>query len=381
MHFLTARPCLHRERLRSSSERACREPVEEDATSPPSSTKTWEEDVTGVKKRVGRVGLLAYPDGRLENLLNFYKIEVASKGPTRHLAMVNAIMLEMKMKKKKAVKKVVPKKKPQEPPREPPREPLVSRKVKSPAPHRPAQSSPTPRRGRPACPAQSNAAPRSPRTALPRPAPSCPENGSNRRQVVLRRKQRYDDDSTDVSGGSAVSDDDATEDDGACKAKAPRRNAPRARKDIAPITLDNAKGSPPLNTDRPLPPGWQFSLDCDGNKYYFNTITGGNQYDFPDDSSPPPPPPRSPSRRGGPPPLQSSSTTRPESSTAPQPYYQPQPYLQSNTCPSDFSGDQRREHIIRFRAIASYSEDPAKRALIMGELAVLELRECKKRPR
>jgi len=331
-----------------------------------------------VKKRVGRVGLLAYPDERLENLLNFYKIEVASKGPTRHLAMVNAIMLEMKMKKKKAVKKVVPKKKPQEPPREP----LVSRKVKSPAPHRPAQSSPTPRRGRPACPAQSNAAPRSPRTALPRPAPSCPENGSNRRQVVLRRKQRYDDDSTDVSGGSAVSDDDATEDDGACKAKAPRRNAPRAGKEIVSITRnDNAKGSPPLNTDRPLPPGWQFSLDCDGNKYYFNTITGGNQYDFPDDSSPPPPPPRSPSRRGGPPPLQSSSTSRPESSTAPQPYYQPQPYLQSNTCPSDFSGDQRREHIIRFRAIASYSEDPAKRALIMGELAVLELRECKKRPR
>ena len=381
MHFLTARPCLHRERLRSSSERACREPVEEDATSPPSSTKTWEEDVTGVKKRVGRVGLLAYPDERLENLLNFYKIEVASKGPTRHLAMVNAIMLEIKGRtntrvKKKAVKKVVPKKKPQEPPREPPREPLVSRKVKSPAPHRPAQSSPTPRRGRPACPAQSNAAPRSPRTALPRPAPSCPENGSNRRQVVLRRKQRYDDDSTDVSGGSAVSDDDATEDDGACKAKAPRRNAPRAGKEIVSITRnDNAKGSPPLNTDRPLPPGWQFSLDCDGNKYYFNTITGGNQYDFPDDSSPPPPPPRSPSRRGAPPPPQSSGTSRPESSTGPQP-------LPSSTCAADFSGDQRREQIIRFRAIAHHSADPERRALIMGELAILEMRESnKKRPR
>ena len=194
----------------------------------------------------------------------------------------------------------------------------------------------------------------------------------------------HDDESTDVDGVAAVSDDDATEDDGAGKAKAPRRNA---RKDIAPITRSYLpKGSPPLNTDRPLPPGWQFFLDSHGDKYYFNKITGGNQYAFPvanlvDVSSPPPPPPRSPSWRGAPPPPQSSGTSRPESSTAPQPYYPPQPYLPSNTCPSDFSGDQRREQIIRFRAIASYSENPERRALIMGELAILEMRECNKRPR
>ena len=93
-HFLTARPCLHRNRLRSSSERAGREPVEEGATSPPSSTKTWEEDVTGVKKRVGRLTLLTYPDERLENLLTIYNIEVAAEGAARHVAMVDAVMLK-----------------------------------------------------------------------------------------------------------------------------------------------------------------------------------------------------------------------------------------------------------------------------------------------
>jgi len=188
--------------------------------------------------------------------------------------------------------------------------------------------------------------------------------------------------STDVDGVAAVSDDDAIEDDGAGKAKAPRRNAPRAGKEIVPITRnDNAKGSTPLNTDRPLPPGWQFFLDCDGEKYYFNKTTGGNQRAFPFHDSSPPPPPRTPSRRGAPPLLQLTGPSRPESSTAPQPYYPPQPYLPSNTCPSDFSGDQRREQIIRLRAIAAHSEDPARRASIMGDIAILEFRECNKRAR
>jgi len=135
--------------MRSASELADQEPVEEGAASPPSSTKTWEEDETGVKKRVGRLTLLTYPDERLENLLNFYKIEVASKGPTRHLAMVDAVMLKIKGRRSataihpsinkvllKAVKKVEPKKKRGRP--------AMSRQVKSPAPPRPAQSSPTP---------------------------------------------------------------------------------------------------------------------------------------------------------------------------------------------------------------------------------------------
>jgi len=125
--------------MRSASELADQEPVEEGAASPPSSTKTWEEDETGVKKRVGRLTLLTYPDERLENLLNFYKIEVASKGPTRHLAMVDAVMLKIKGRRSATaihLKKVEPKKKRGRP--------AMSRQVKSPAPPRPAQSSPTP---------------------------------------------------------------------------------------------------------------------------------------------------------------------------------------------------------------------------------------------
>ena len=137
--------------MRSASELADQEPVEEGAASPPSSTETWEEDVTGVKKGVGPLTLLSYPDERLENLLNFYKIEVASKGRARHLAMVEALNLKITGRRSrnairpgiknvllKAVKKVEPKKKRGRP--------AMSRQVKSPAPPLPAPPSPVRRR-------------------------------------------------------------------------------------------------------------------------------------------------------------------------------------------------------------------------------------------
>ena len=69
---------------------------------------------------------------------------------------------------------------------------------------------------------------------------------------------------------------------------------------------------------------------------------------------------------------QSSGTSMPQSSTG-------QKSAPSSTCAADFSGDQRREQIIRFRAIAHHSTDPERRALIMGDLAILEMRENNKK--
>ena len=139
----------------------------------------------------------------------------------------------------------------------------------------------------------------------------------------------------------------------AAREQAAREQAAREQAAREQAAHESREGPPPPPPPRgeQLPQGWKSAKDNQGRSYYYNRSTGEVQYELPNLAESPPP--RPPQRR--------SSTDKQEPSSS----------------AADFSGEQRREHIIRLRAMAQYSTGE-KKAEVMGELGVLERRECKR---